>query len=132
MRAPDPLLLCEDDLGLVTDLYQLTMFAAYRDHRRGVRGCFELWFRDLPQGRDFLLAAGLEPALAYLLALRFPPEQVDAVRRLDAFAGMDEGFFSDLATLRFTGDVWGVREGTPVFAGEPVLRVEAPIEQAQL
>jgi nicotinate phosphoribosyltransferase len=132
MRAPDPLLLCEDDLGLVTDLYQLTMFAAYRKHRRGVRGSFELWFRDLPPERNFLVASGLEPALAYLLALRFPPEQVEFVRRLDAFAGMDEGFFSDLAALRFTGDVWGVREGTPVFAGEPVLRVEAPIEQAQL
>ena len=132
MRAADPLLLCEDDLGLVTDLYQLTMFAAYREHRRGVLGCFELWFRELPKGRNFLLAAGLEPALAYLLALRLPPDQVDAVRRLDAFAALDDGFFSDLAALRFTGDVWGVREGTPVFAGEPVLRVEAPIEQAQL
>ncbi len=54
------------------------------------------------------------------------------MRRLDAFRGVDEGFFTDLAALRFTGDVWGVREGTPVFAGEPVLRVEAPIEQAQL
>ncbi len=132
MRAPDPLLLCEDDLGLVTDLYQLTMFAAYREHRRGVRGCFELWFRELPHERNFLLAAGLEPALGYLLALRFPLEQVDALRRLDAFEGLDEGFFNELSALRFTGDVWGVREGTPVFAGEPVLRVEAPIEQAQL
>ncbi|TAM46480.1 MAG: nicotinate phosphoribosyltransferase, partial [Acidobacteria bacterium] len=73
MRAPDPLLVCEDDLGLVTDLYQLTMFAAYREHRRGVRGCFELWFREVPRQRNFLLAAGLEPALAYLLGLRFPP-----------------------------------------------------------
>ena len=132
MRAPDPLLLCEDDLGLVTDLYQLTMFAAYREHRRGVRGCFELWFRELPPGRSFLLAAGLEPALAYLLALRFPPAQAEALRRLDAFSGLGDEFFRDLAALRFAGDVWAVREGTPVFAGEPVLRIEASIEQAQL
>lgn len=132
MRTPDPLLLCEDELGLVTDLYQLTMFAAYRESRRGVRGCFELWFRDLPPQRNFLLAAGLEPALAYLLALRFTPDQIAALRGLEVFQGIDEGFFTDLASLRFTGDVWGMREGTVAFAGEPVLRVEAPIEQSQL
>jgi nicotinate phosphoribosyltransferase len=132
MRTPDPLLLCEDELGLVTDLYQLTMLASYRESRRGVRGCFELWFRELPPQRNFLLAAGLEPALAYLLGLRFTPEQLAALRELDAFRGVDEGFFTELAGLRFTGDVWGVREGTVVFAGEPVLRVEAPIEQSQL
>ena len=132
MRTPDPLLLCEDELGLVTDLYQLTMFAAYRESRRGVRGCFELWFRDLPPQRNFLVAAGLEPALAYLLALRFTPEQIAALRKLETFQGVAEGFFADLAGLRFTGDVWGVREGTVAFAGEPVLRVEAPIEQSQL
>lgn len=132
MRTPDPLLLCEDELSLVTDLYQLTMFAAYRENRRGVRGCFELWFRDLPPQRNFLLAAGLEPVLAYLLALRFSPEQVEMLRTLEAFEGVDEGFFADLGALEFTGDVWGMREGTVVFAEEPVLRVEAPIEQAQL
>ncbi|HVN75020.1 MAG TPA: nicotinate phosphoribosyltransferase [Thermoanaerobaculaceae bacterium] len=132
MKTPDPLLLCEDELGLVTDLYQLTMFAAYREHRRGVRGCFELWFRDLPPRRNFLLAAGLEAALAYLLGLGFSAEQVESLRRLDAFRGLPKEFFAELATLRFTGDVWAVREGTPVFAGEPVLRVEAPIGEAQL
>jgi nicotinate phosphoribosyltransferase len=132
MRRPDPLVLCEDELSLVTDLYQLTMLAAYRESRRGARGCFELWFRELPAGRNFLLAAGLEPALAYLLALRFNPEAVEALRALPAFEGLPEGFFADLAALRFEGDVWGVREGTVVFADEPVLRVEAPLEQAQL
>jgi nicotinate phosphoribosyltransferase len=132
MKSPNQLLLADDELGLVTDLYQLTMFAAYRKHRRGVRGCFELWFRDLPPERNFLLAAGLEPALAYLLQLRFEPEQVAQLRRLEVFADLDEDFFSALAGMRFTGDVWGVREGTVAFAGEPVLRVEASIEEAQL
>ncbi len=132
MANPDPLLLCEDELGLVTDLYQLTMFAAYRERRPDVRGCFELWFRELPAARGFLLAAGLEAALAYLLGLRFTSDQVAALRRLDAFRGLPDGFFADLTALRFTGDVWAVREGTPVFAGEPVLRVDAPIGQAQL
>ena len=132
MRTPDPLLPREDELGLITDLYQLTMLAAYREHRSGVRGAFELWFRELPPGRNFLLAAGLEPALAYLLGLHFCEEQVAALRRIEAFRGLSDGFFEDLQRLHFTGDVWAVREGTPVFAGEPVLRVEAPIEQAQL
>ncbi|MFI5167353.1 MAG: nicotinate phosphoribosyltransferase [Thermoanaerobaculales bacterium] len=132
MRKPDPLLLDDDELGLVTDLYQLTMLAAYRRSRRGVRGVFELWFRSLPPERNFLIAAGLEPAIAYLLRLRFPPRQVASLRGLAAFSGLGDEFFSALRRLHFTGDVWGVREGTVIFAGEPVLRVEAPIEQAQL
>ncbi|MGD1147781.1 MAG: nicotinate phosphoribosyltransferase [Thermoanaerobaculaceae bacterium] len=132
MRTPDPLLPCEDELGLITDLYQLTMLAAYREHRSGVRGAFELWFRELPERRNFLLAAGLEPVLAYLLGLHFSEEQVTALRGVEAFRGLPEGFFADLRCFRFTGDVWAMREGTPVFAEEPVLRVEAPIEQAQL
>jgi len=132
MSVPDLLLLRDDEIGLVTDLYQLTMFAAYRHSRRGVRGIFEMWFRDLPQGRNFLVAAGLEPAIAYLLGLRFPARQIEALRGLPAFSGLGDDFFGALRRLRFTGDVWGVREGTIVFPGEPVLRVEAPIEHAQV
>lgn len=131
-HRPDPLLLTEDDLGLVTDLYQLTMFAAYRRRRAGVCGCFELWFRDLPPARNFLVAAGLEPALAFLTRLRFPPAQVSALRALPALRELDQSFFEALAEFRFEGSVWAVREGTVVFAGEPIMRVEAPIEQAQL
>jgi nicotinate phosphoribosyltransferase len=129
---PDLLLISEAELGLVTDLYQLTMFAAYTRHRAGVRGCFELWFRGLPPGRNFLVAAGLEPALAFLGAVRFPPRQVEELRRHEPLQALGDDFFAALAEFRFTGDVWAIREGTPVFAGEPVLRVEAPIAQAQL
>ncbi len=128
----DPLLITPEERGLVTDLYQLTMWAAYRRHRPGVRGVFELWFRDLPPNRGFLIFAGLAPALGYLQDLRFTPEQVAALRKLPAFAGMEEGFFHSLEEFRFSCDVWAMPEGTPVFAGEPVLRVEGPIEQAQL
>lgn len=131
-RPLDPLLLERGELGLVTDLYQLTMWAAYRRHRPGVRGVFELWFRDLPPNRNFLLFAGLAPALAYLQELRFPPEVVDALRRVPAFSGLGDEFFRSLETFRFSCDVWAVPEGTVVFASEPVLRVEGPIEQAQL
>lgn len=128
----DPLLITPEERGLVTDLYQLTMWAAYRRHRPGVRGVFELWFRDLPPNRGFLIFAGLGPALGYLQDLRFTPEQVAALRKLPAFAGIEEGFFRSLEDFRFSCDVWAMPEGTPVFAGEPVLRVEGPIEQAQL
>jgi len=128
----DPLLVLPEEMGLVTDLYQLTMWAAYRQHRPGVRGTFELWFRDLPPTRNFLLLAGIAPALAFLQELRFSPEQVEALRSLPAFAGLGEEFFRSLAAFRFACDVWAMREGTVVFAGEPVLRITGPIEQAQL
>lgn len=128
----DPLLLLPEELGLVTDLYQLTMWAAYRKHRPGMQGVFELWFRDLPPNRNFLLFTGLAPALAYLQNLRFTPEQVRALADLPAFSGLDESFFQSLLDFRFTCDVWAMREGTVVFPGEPVLRVEGPLEQAQL
>ncbi|MCX7895910.1 MAG: nicotinate phosphoribosyltransferase, partial [Thermoanaerobaculum sp.] len=128
----DPLLLSPEEMGLMTDLYQLTMWAAYRRHRPKVRGVFELWFRDLPPNRNFLLFAGLAPALAYLQQLRFAPQQVEQLRRLPALAGLEEDFFRSLAEFRFACDVWAVPEGSVVFAGEPVLRVEGPIEQAQL
>ena len=128
----DPLLIHPEERGLVTDLYQLTMWAAYRRHRQGVRGVFELWFRELPPQRGFLIFAGLAPALGFLQDLRFTPEQVRALRELPAFSGLDEGFFRSLEEFRFSCDVWAMPEGTPVFAGEPVLRVEGPIEQAQL
>lgn len=131
-HALDPLLICPEERALVTDLYQLTMWAAYRKHRPGVRGVFELWFRDLPPNRSFLLFAGLGPALGYLQDLRFTSEQVAALRKLPAFSGLDEGFFRSLEAFRFSCDVWAMPEGTPVFAGEPVLRVAGPIEQAQL
>lgn len=128
----DPLLIAPEERGLVTDLYQLTMWAAYRRHRQGVRGVFELWFRELPPQRGFLIFSGLAPALGFLQDLRFTPDQVRALRELPAFSGLDEGFFRSLEEFRFSCDVWAMPEGTPVFAGEPVLRVEGPIEQAQL
>jgi nicotinate phosphoribosyltransferase len=126
------LLILPEEMGLVTDLYQLTMWAAYRKHRPGVRGVFELWFRDLPEKRNFLLVAGLAPALAFLQELRFTPQQVQELASLPALAFLEEGFFQSLLDFRFSCDVWAVREGTVIFAGEPVLRVEGPIEQAQL
>ncbi len=115
--------------ALLTDLYQLTMLQAYYD--RGMRepAVFELFVRRLPATRNFLLAAGLEQALDYLVALRFTERDVEALRRTGLFG---DGFLEWLARLRFTGDVDAMPEGTVLFADEPVLRVTAPIAEAQL
>ncbi len=115
--------------ALLTDLYQLTMLQAYYD--RGMRepAVFELFVRRLPASRNFLLAAGLEQALDYLVGLRFTERDIEASRRTGLFG---DGFLEWLARLRFTGDVDAMPEGTVFFADEPVLRVTAPIAEAQL
>jgi nicotinate phosphoribosyltransferase len=114
---------------LTTDLYQLTMLHAY--FARGMRdtAVFELYVRKLPPGRNFLLAAGLEQALDFLEHLRFEPEALDWVERSGKFP---PGFAAHLARLRFTGDVHALPEGTAFFANEPILRVTAPLPEAQL
>jgi nicotinate phosphoribosyltransferase len=119
--------------ALVTDLYELTMMAGYdAGHVRG-RATFELFVRNLPANRAFLVAAGLEQALQYLEALRFTHEQTAYLRHLSNMQGVPDRFFDEtLPSLRFTGDVWAVPEGTPVFAYEPLLRVSAPLLEAQL
>lgn len=119
----------EDDLSLLTDLYQLTMLQSY--WRRGMRehATFDLFVRHLPANRRFLVACGLERALAYLASLGFGYEDLDYLRSLERF---DADFLAWLAGLRFTGDVWAMREGEVAFAGEPLLRVTAPLPEAQL
>lgn len=128
----DHLLPADDDLALATDLYQLTMMAAYRAHHPETTATFELFVRRLPAFRGFLVAAGLEQGLAYLKDLRFTEAQIDWLRRLPVFGSVDPGFFDMLRDFRFTGDVDAMPEGTVFFPNEPVLRVRAPLWQAQL
>lgn len=124
---PDP-----EALGALTDLYQITMMAGYLAAGRGEsRATFEMFVRRLPMVRSYLVFAGLEQAIGDLLRLRFSREQVASIRKMPAFAHVDPGFFGWLDKLRFGGDVWAVPEGTVVFAGEPLIRVEAPLPQAQ-
>ena len=119
--------------ALSTDLYELTMAAGYFEAGTDRSATFELSVRGLPPGRGYLLAAGIEPALAYLEALRFTAPEVDYLRRLPQLGRVPARFFDDyLAGFRFTGDVWAVAEGEPVFAHEPLLRVTAPVIEAQL
>jgi nicotinate phosphoribosyltransferase len=119
--------------ALVTDLYELTMLAGYDQARVAGRATFELFVRGLPQGRAYLVAAGLEQALQYLETLRFTPEQIAYLRHLPNLAPVPARFFDEtLPGFRFTGEVWAVPEGTPVFGYEPLVRVTAPIMEAQV
>lgn len=119
--------------ALLTDLYQLTMAAGYwRADKCGETATFELFVRRLPANRNFLVAAGLEQAVEYLLNLRFEEEEIAYLRSLPQFAKVEEEFFDYLRRFRFTGDVFAAMEGTPLFAGEPILIVRAPLVEAQI
>jgi len=119
--------------GLLTDLYQLTMAAGYFEAgKTHEHAAFELFVRRLPHGRNFILAAGLQQAVEYLLNLRFTSEEIAYLRKLPHFARTPSGFFDMLADLRFTGDLFAVAEGTPLFAGEPFLTLRAPLVEAQI
>jgi nicotinate phosphoribosyltransferase len=122
-----------EHLGLLTDLYQLTMAAGYFVHGlAGRRATFELWVRRLPEQRNFLVAAGLEQAVHYLTHLHFGQAEIEYLRQHPSFGGIPAEWFEHLAQLRFRGDVWAVPEGTVVFPGEPLLRVTADLDVAQI
>mgnify|MGYP006287731117 FL=1 len=109
------------------------MMAAYiKSGKAGKTATFELFVRSLPPGWGYLVACGVEGALDFLEEVSFEDTQVDWLAGLDVFSGVDERVFDALRTFRFRGDVWAVPEGTPVFGEEPILRVTAPIEQAQI
>jgi nicotinate phosphoribosyltransferase len=118
--------------GLLTDLYELTMAAGYVQTGFQGRATFELFTRSLPPRRNFLVAAGLDQALEFLQGLRFSAEQISYLRAHPAFAAIENKFFDYLASFRFSGDVWAMPEGTLCFPGEPLLRISAPIAEAQI
>jgi len=119
--------------ALNTDLYELTMAAGYFAAGKTEEvATFELTTRRLPHGRNFLLATGLQQAVEYLLNLRFEKDEVDYLRSLPHFRNSPPEFFQFLLDLRFTGDLFALPEGTPVFANEPLAIVRAPLVEAQL
>ncbi len=126
------LLLDERKLALATDLYELTMAAAYFENQETHRAVFELFVRSYPKNRCYLLAAGLEQAIHHVLNARFDEDSVDFLRKHQAFSNVSTGFFEYLRNFRFTGDVFAVPEGTVIFTNEPIMRVTAPILEAQL
>jgi nicotinate phosphoribosyltransferase len=125
--------LSTEDYSLLTDLYQLTMTACYVGENLDTRpASFELFVRKLPKHFGYLIAMGLAQALEYLEQLRFTPAQISALQATGIFDRAPDRFWELLATARFTGDVWAVPEGTAIFANEPILRIEAPLWQAQI
>ncbi len=115
--------------ALLTDLYQLTMLQAYFDRGMNETAVFEFFVRTLPEGRNFLIAAGLEQTLEYLETLRFSETELTWLERCGRF---HPRFLASLANLRFTGEIAAMSEGTVFFANEPILRVTAPLREAQL
>jgi nicotinate phosphoribosyltransferase len=115
--------------ALLTDLYQLTMLQAYFDQGMNDTAVFEFFVRDLPPARAFLVAAGLEQVLEYLETLRLSDAELAWLERSGRFSPR---FLASLADLRFTGDVVAMPEGSVFFPNEPILRVVAPLREAQL
>jgi nicotinate phosphoribosyltransferase len=119
--------------ALHTDLYQLTMMAGYLAggvHRH--RATFELFIRRLPPHRAFVVSAGLDTAIQFIESVGFSGRDVEWVRTIPVFRRAPSAFFDYLAAFRFSGDVWAMPEGTPFFPFEPILRVTAPLAEAQL
>jgi nicotinate phosphoribosyltransferase len=114
---------------LLTDLYQLNMIQAYLERGETKTAVFEFFVRKLPAQRGFLVAAGLQQALDFLEGLHFSPDELDWLASTGRFGTR---LIDYLATLRFTGDVHALPEGTVFFANEPILRVTAPLPEAQL
>ena len=114
---------------LLTDLYQLNMIKAYLDHDQVKTAVFEFFVRKLPTRRGFLVAAGLEQALDFLESIQFSTEELDWLDRTGRF---DRDLLAHLENFRFTGEVHAMPEGTVFFANEPILRVTAPLPEAQL
>jgi nicotinate phosphoribosyltransferase len=115
--------------ALFTDLYEVTMAQAYMAEHMSGTAVFETLFRKLPQGRSYVMAAGLSDVLDFLEAFQFQQEDIDYLRGLRLFT---EEFLQSLSAVRFTGEVWAVPEGTAVFPNEPIVQVIAPILEGQL
>lgn len=132
LKQLKPLFLDNANVCLATDLYQLTMVAGYFETGKNHKSTFELFVRNLPDKRSYIISAGLEQAVHYLRNLRFNGEHLRYLRNLPVFKNVSKGFFDYLRNLRFSGDLYAVPEGTIIFANEPIIRVTAPIIEAQI
>ena len=118
------------NLTMLCDFYELTMGAGYFANGYTDRiTYFDLFFRRCPDGGGFAIAAGLEQIVQYIQELHFDPEDIAYLRERKCF---NEDFLNYLANFKFTGDIWAVPEGTPIFPREPIITVRAPAIQAQL
>jgi nicotinate phosphoribosyltransferase len=115
--------------ALFTDLYELTMARAYLEEGLDGTAVFQLFFRGLPDQRNYVVAYGVEDAVDAATGLRFTDEDLDYLRTLGLFPG---SFLDALAELSFTGSIRAVRDGSIVFPNEPIIEIEAPIVEAQI
>ena len=118
------------NLTMLCDFYELTMGNGY--FQNGFKDritYFDVFFRRCPDGGGFAIAAGLEQIIEYIKMLHFTPEDIDYLRGRNLFS---EEFLAYLAEFKFTGDIWAVPEGTPIFPQEPIITVRAPAVEAQL
>jgi nicotinate phosphoribosyltransferase len=129
MLGKDDQAILPESSVLLTDLYQLTMLQGYLDQGMEETAVFEFFVRRLPPRRGFLMAAGLEQALEYLEQLRLTPRELEWLTSSGRFS---RNFLDYIERVRFTGDVHAMPEGTIFFPPEPILRITAPLPQAQL
>jgi len=118
----------EENMSMFTDLYELTMCASYFDNKKFEPATFDLFIRKLPQNRSYFLFAGLEQVLLFLKKIKFNEEHTDFLKK----QGFKDEFLAYLRDFKFTGEAWSIPEGTVVFPNEPLIRVTAPIIEAQL
>lgn len=119
-----------ENFAMLCDFYELTMANGY--FKKGFQNkivYFDLFFRTIPDGGGFAIAAGLEQAIEYIKDLRFEADDIDFLRNKNIF---DEEFLQYLSEFKFTGDIWAVPEGTPIFPNEPIMTIRAPIIEAQI
>ena len=114
---------------MLMDFYELTMAQAYFVHKKNTFATFDLFIRDLPPNRSYLITAGLEDVLEYIKTMRFDGKDLKYLNSQKLFS---PGFLKYLSRFKFGGDIWAMPEGTVFFANEPIVRVTAPIIEAQL
>ena len=119
----------ERNLTLLTDLYELTMMNGYFDMKKEERVVFDVFYRNNPSNGGYAIVAGLEQVIDYIKNLHFEKDDIEYLRELELF---DEEFLKYLENFKFTGNIYAIKEGTVVFPMEPLLKVEAPIIEAQL
>ena len=123
-------MITEQNCTMLCDFYQLTMGNGYYNTRHADRiAYFDVFFRKVPDGGGYAVCAGLEQVINYIQGLHFTDDDIQYLRGKKIFS---EGFLEYLRDFKFTGDIWAVPEGTPVFPSEPLLTVRAPAIQAQL
>ena len=115
--------------ALFTDMYQLTMAQAYLAEGMLEPATFSLFYRNLPDDRNFILSCGIEEVVDFLATMRFTDDDVDYLRESGEFSS---SFLDYLANFRFSGEVYGLPDGTPVFPQEPLLEITAPAPEAQI